>query len=294
MERLGVADPNVSAQPGRIIARDAFRKLYSRSDNEHTAKLVYILASRPEKEYGNPKLLMGMFPSLFPHGISSLEDPDRQRVVSFPSHLRALMESSIRDVQTHNSFIFVAWNMVSRRLAHLHSKIAVSKRSFESVSRDLLAISPESILHAVTYFEQNAGSFRDDLPDDVQKALQLLRQVRSVTSCIPGSDGAKCRALNEIRGYSSVLGVPHLFITLNVSAMHSPVFQFMCGNVTFDFDTRLPPIGTGRERAVNLANNPVLAARFFDFMVRAVFSALFGWDLVERHASEFSGLLGPL
>lgn len=45
MEKLGVADPNANAQPGRIIARDAFRKMYKRSDNENTAKLVYVLST---------------------------------------------------------------------------------------------------------------------------------------------------------------------------------------------------------------------------------------------------------
>ncbi|VDB89145.1 unnamed protein product [Peniophora sp. CBMAI 1063] len=294
MEKFGVTDPNLRAQPGRILARDAFRKLYKQSDNENTAKLVYLLTSQPEKEYANPKLLAGMFPLLFPYGIGLIEDPDRRRALSLAAHIRALMESSIQDVQTHNSFSFVTWNMISRRLAHLHSKITVSRRSYDSVARDLLSISPESVLHAVSFFEHNAGVFRHDLPPEVQKALHLLRQVRSVTSCIPGSEGAKHRAQSEIRGYSAVLGVPHLFITLNVNAMHSPVFQFMCGDRTFNFDTRVPVIGTNRERAVRLADNPVMAARFFDFMIRSIFSALFGWDFAERRAEEFPGILGPL
>ncbi|KZV61621.1 hypothetical protein PENSPDRAFT_592599, partial [Peniophora sp. CONT] len=291
---MGVSDPNQSARPGRILARDAFRTLYKRSDNENLAQLVYKLASEPEKEYYNPRLLMGMFPTLFPFGIGALEDPKCVRKLSFVAHLRAFMESSILDVQKHNSFIFIAWNMVSRRLAHLYSRLAVSKRSYDSIARDLLAISPEAILHAVSFFEQSSGSFNSDLPPDVEKALRLVREVKSVSSCIPGSEGAKRRAQNEIRGYSAVLGVPHLFITLNVSALYSPVFQFMCGNRTFTFDTRVPILGTPRERAVHLAENPVLAARFFDFMIRAVFSALFGWDFSERRAEAFTGILGPL
>lgn len=179
--------------------------------------------------------------------------------------------------------------------AHLHGRIAVSRLRFDSIAADLSTLDPATILHAVSYFEKHGSSaFGADLPDDVRKALLLIGQVKSVSASIPGSESARSKARNEIRGYSAALGVPHIYMTLNVSAVHSTVFQLMCGKTGFTIDTRFPSHGAGLERTIRLVNNPVLAARFFDFMIEACFAALFGWDFVSQRSTEKGGVFGKL
>ena len=57
---------------------------------------------------------------------------------------------------------------------------------------------------------------------------------------------------------------------------------------------RFPEMVPSRERALRLAKDPVSAADFFEFCVRAVFQYLFGWDYEQKKSTENGGILGKL
>ena len=63
---------------------------------------------------------------------------------------------------------------------------------------------------------------------------------------------------NEIRSYCEYFGLPHVYITLNPNAAHSPIFQAMFGDETVGLTKRFPVLVSAWERAIRSAKDPVL------------------------------------
>lgn len=67
-------------------------------------------------EYNNPDLMPGMFPTLFPFGIGGFEDKSRPTALSFKEQAQYYFNISDRAFRYHYSYIFVALNMLQRRM----------------------------------------------------------------------------------------------------------------------------------------------------------------------------------
>ena len=81
-------------------------------------------------EYNNPDLFPGMFPTLYPTGISGFDAPDRETLISFRSQVESYFDLSDHSFHYHRSFMFVALNIYQRRTAHLHNSFTVKKITF--------------------------------------------------------------------------------------------------------------------------------------------------------------------
>ena len=99
---------------------------------------------------------------------------------------------------------------------------------------------------------------------------------------------------NEIQSYCGFFGLPHIYITLNLNAAHSPIFQAMFRNEIVDLTKRFPILVSARERAIRLAKDPVAGADFFNFCVTSVLRYMFGWDFSKRESTPSGGILGKL
>ena len=68
LESTGISDPDGANLPARTLTGAALRNLTS--DTTNRADLYIHRSSAPVPEYGNPHLIPGMFPTLFPFGIT--------------------------------------------------------------------------------------------------------------------------------------------------------------------------------------------------------------------------------
>jgi len=292
LEKVGVSDPEGDRLSGRTFVSRALRNLVSDMGNSTLPDLILHRGSTAIKEYKNPELMPGMFPTLWPFGIGGFENPVRSVSLSFPIQANYYFDLPDRSFRTHNSFLFVALNIIQRRAAHLHTHFTVRKRNFPSVAEKLITVTPEVLLSTAQHLEHE-GKYQN-LTDEQQNAMNLLKSVNAVSARIPGSHASQIHIRNEIRNYFGYFGMPHLYFTANPSATHSPIFQVMCGDTNVDLTKRFPQIVPSRERALRLAKDPVAAADFFDFSIKCIFKHLFGWDYSKKESSPEGGILGHL
>ena len=299
IERTGVADPECDRLSGRSFTTSALKNLASRlistekSEEKITQPdLAIYHGPAAVSEYNNSDLMPGMFPTLFPFGIGGFEDKSRPTAISFKEQAQYYFNISDRAFRYHFSYIFVALNMLQRRMAHLHTSFTVRSSNFDSIARRLIAVSPDVLNHLARHLEEEKHI--SDLTQEQKNAFELLKKVNTISARIPGSQAAKIFARNEIRNFFGYFGLPHLFFTFNTSAAHSPIFQVMFGDKTVDLSCRFPKIVSSRERALRLAKDPVAAADFFEFSVTCLFRYLLGWDYSTSSSSKEGGILGKI
>jgi hypothetical protein len=290
IEKTGVVDPECDRVPGRLFTSAALKNLIS--DDSELPDLVLHRGSAAVPEYNNPDLIPGIYPTLFPAGTGGFDIPDRVCALSFANQAKYCLDLADRSFRYHHSFIFVVLNIIQRRTAHLQTHFTVRRSKFESVASKLVAVK-SSVLQSVADHLEHEGKYVD-LSNEQKSALDLLKHVNTIAARIPGSQAAKIFMRNEIRSYCGFFGLPHIYITLNPNAAHSPIFQVMFGDETVDLTKRFPILVSARERAVRLAKDPVAGADFFNFCITCIFQYMFGWDYDKQKSTASGGILGKL
>jgi hypothetical protein len=75
LEKVGVSDPEGDRLSGRTFVSTALRNLVGDMGNSTLPDLILHRGSTAIKEYKNPELMPGMFPTLWPFGIGGFEHP---------------------------------------------------------------------------------------------------------------------------------------------------------------------------------------------------------------------------
>ncbi|KIJ25886.1 hypothetical protein M422DRAFT_192912, partial [Sphaerobolus stellatus SS14] len=246
----------------------------------------------PIPEYNNPKLFPGMFPTLFPYGFGGFDDHSRPTSISFQAQANYYFDITDHHFRYHNAFMFVVFNIIQRRTSHLHTYFTVRKANFESVSKKLCGLSAELIKSVALHLEKEQPYA--ELSADQRDVFDLLHNVNTIAAKIPGSQASKVLLRNEIRSYTSLFGLPHIYLTMNPNPVHSPLFQVMFGDKKVDLTSRFPFLVEGAERARRLARDPVAAADFFQFSIDMFLEHLLGWNSKLRKSSEKGGLFGHI
>ncbi|KAJ3770178.1 hypothetical protein FB446DRAFT_647442, partial [Lentinula raphanica] len=293
LERSGIVDPEGDSVPARFATASAILRIASHSNTEsHAIPLHY--NSDPIVEYNNKDLFPGMFPTLFPLGIGGFEDDCRSPEVSLKSHAAHLLDQPDRKFRYHHYYIFVILNLIQRRTAHLFTSFTVKSSRFSQIAPALLSVSPQ-VLCDLAKMMCEESSHCKNFTSEQHHALQLLNEVNTVSGHVPGSQAAKILVRNDIRGYFGYFGMGHIFLTLNPSAVHSPVFQVFFGDSNVDLTHRYPNMLSRRiDRAYRVAKDPVAASDFFDFMIQRTFEDLFGWDFAAGVSTCDGGILGKI
>ncbi|KAF8231266.1 hypothetical protein L208DRAFT_1277712, partial [Tricholoma matsutake] len=104
-------------------------------------------------EYNNPSLLLGMYPTLFPFGIGGFEDPNHPVPVSFQQQANYCISLSDFSFRYHHSFIFVVWNIIECRMAHLHTHFTVRSSHFDSIAEKLVSVSHDTLTAVANHLE---------------------------------------------------------------------------------------------------------------------------------------------
>ena len=100
---------------------------------------VYLIphSLKPINEYFNPKLFLGLYPTLFCYGYGSPEDKSRPVDIKFRKHIRYLLSYRDRRFETNHSFIFVVFNMLQRRDACFHDQLIATKPYFQAFTQEI-------------------------------------------------------------------------------------------------------------------------------------------------------------
>ncbi|KIO18350.1 hypothetical protein M407DRAFT_84039, partial [Tulasnella calospora MUT 4182] len=233
-----------------------------------------------------------MFPTLFPLGVSGFDDPNRPVPIGSQKQADYYFDTYDKSFRNHRLFMFVVLNIFQKRATHLHTYFSTRKSNFDLVAQKLSKLTPEVITSVADHLERE-GKFSDLSPAQ-REVLELLRKVDTIAARVPGSHASKIFTQNEIRAYMGYFRLPAIYLTMNPSPMHSPIFQVMCGDKTIDLSKRFPMLVGSRERALQLASDPVAAADFFNFSIEWLFQKMLGWNPETRKSSLQGGILGRL
>ncbi|PBL03890.1 hypothetical protein ARMGADRAFT_910520, partial [Armillaria gallica] len=243
-------------------------------------------------EYNNPHLMMGMFPSLHPYGKGGFEDSERVVPVSFCSQANLYLDLSDCAFQWHNSFIFVAMNMIQHHEAHLHTHLTVKSSNFAATVADIEGVTPHTLCSVSHHLEEQGHPA--DLTMEEKKVFTLLSKVRTISAKITGSEASKVTYRNEIKAYCAHFNIPHIYFTMNPDPANSPIFQVVVGDTTVDLDEHCPHMVDYVKHTLCLAADPVTALDFFNFSCKAMMCYLFGWDFAKKRSSPDGRILGHL
>ena len=154
LENMGVSDPESVKLAGRTFTSSALKNLLP--TNSQLPDLVLHHSSSAVPEYDNPDLMPGMFPTLFPLGLSGFDNCKRATKLSFEAQADAFLNMPDKCFHHHHSYIFVALNIIQQRAAHLHTHFTVKKSKFDSVAKNLTSVSP-AVLQSLANHIQAEG-----------------------------------------------------------------------------------------------------------------------------------------
>ncbi|CAF4384545.1 unnamed protein product, partial [Adineta steineri] len=145
---------------------------------------VYLIphSSKPVNEYFNPKLLAGLYPTLFCYGLGAPEDQSRPLTINLREHIRYLLSYNDRRFEKNHSFIFVVFNLLQRRDACFHAQLIATKLYFRSSAQEIHSLNTsdiEAALKNISTRTHNTGC---------NKALgKLLNHIKTIGGRVMGS-----------------------------------------------------------------------------------------------------------
>lgn len=149
----------------------------------------------PVNEFLNPELLPQIYPTLYPYGIRGAEDFRRPVALSFTRHIKHLFNLSDQRFQEHYSFLFTTFNIMQHRTALLHTSLKVKRKNFDHIAAAFGSVSPETV-HIVSERVARGDLTTIKNPEE-KKVLDLLKEVKAVTSHVPGSASSRTPLLNK-------------------------------------------------------------------------------------------------
>ncbi|KAF8125262.1 hypothetical protein EV363DRAFT_1176267, partial [Boletus edulis] len=226
------------------------------------------------------------FPTLFPYGKGTFEKTRRQ-TVSFNEHARWAMEYNDRRFRTHHTFPFVVFGIEQKRKALLSARIQMQRADFERNKYVLGSLTADDMRVAVQEEEQGRT------PTDPR--IRLLRKhVFGASSRVMGSDNSRVLFRGCIWGTTLMLRGPSLWITINPSDINNPIAQVFAGE-EIDMDSFKATVGPdANRRAANIAKDPYAASKFFHFILKVVFSTIFGIEADQHNVESRVGVLGKV
>ncbi|KAF5326511.1 hypothetical protein D9611_000714 [Ephemerocybe angulata] len=228
-----------------------------------------------------------IYPTLFPYGIGGLENRGRKAALSFKRHVKHLLTLHDSRFQEHYSFPFTVFNILQRRAILLHTSLKVKRSNFKKVAASFASVSPE-VLQSVS--EQiGKGTYSFHTPEERQ-ALDLMKEVKLITSNVPASSSSKLVMRNEIKALIIEKGLPSFYLTINPADVYNPLVRLLAG-AEIDIDNLSDHQMSNYWDQSNLvAKNPAVAAKFFNIVLKAFISAILGYDPKGKNAG--GGILG--
>ena len=235
-------------------------------------------SSKPANEYYNPKLLGGLYPTLFCYGLGSPEDQSRPVEIKFREHIRYLLSCNDRRFEKSHSFIFVVFNLLQRRDACFHAQLIATKPYFQTSAQEIQSLKSSDIEMALNNLSKGTYSSKSN------KALNtLLQHIKTIGGRVMGSAYSRTSLRTRIHALIYNQGLPSIFLTLNPADIHSPVALYFSG-VKLDLDNvQMRQLMTAYKRAEIVASHPVATAKLSHLLISNILETMI-----------VGGVLGPI
>ena len=267
------------------IAKYFLLKIKDNDKKEETAnERVYMIphSSRPVNEYFNPKLLAGLYPTLFCYGRAAPEDRSRSVEINLREHVRYLLSYNDRRFEKNHSFIFVVFNILQRRDACFHAKLIASKPYFQSSAREIQSLNSSDIekalsnIHKKTYNKESNSALN-----------KLLSHIKTIGGRVMGSAYSRIALRTNIHALIYNQGLPCIFVTLNPADIHSPIALYFAG-VKIDLDNiQTELLMDTYKRAEIIASHPVATAKFFHVLITSILDTMISGGILGSIKAYF-------
>lgn len=187
LEKMGTSDPNGSQIMGRRLMGSALRNLWGNQKDAPDLVIPHKESKLPE--YKNPRLLPGMFPKLFPKGIGGMEIETHKPLIAFQIQVKYLLELKDPLYQEHETFLFVCFDILQHRSTHLNVHLTAKGKGFHGLSHSVQKLTPSLVDSVATHLEQEKPL--SDLSGDQKNVMEVLKQLTTTASKIPGSQASK-------------------------------------------------------------------------------------------------------
>ncbi|CAF4041639.1 unnamed protein product, partial [Adineta steineri] len=234
------------------------------TNDEMDVENIYLIphSSKPVNEYFNPKLLAGLYPTLFCYGLGAPEDQTRPLTINLREHIRYLLSYNDRRFEKNHSFIFVVFNLLQRRDACFHAQLIATKPYFRSSAQEIHSLKTsdiEAALKNISTGTHNKGS---------NKALgKLVNHIKTIGGRVIGSAYSRTSLRTHLHAMIFNQSLPNIFRTLNPADIHSPVALYFAG-VKLDLNNvQAKQLMGAYKRAEIIASHPVATAKFFHILI---------------------------
>lgn len=224
----------------------------------------------PQSMHNNPQAYPQMFPWLFPYGLGGIGNALCKGSFADSSHKRHLLMYYDKRFQTDMYFPMIAFNHEQIKGGTTGSLLLAKRAKFDAISNRLLNLNT-NVLDDIAKRMQDGEHVKPD--NEHEKAcFELLDDIDHVGGHVLGSMTSKKYMRNEIWSLISYLGAPSWFITFSPADVAHPICLYFA-----DTDEEFKPeIRSSQERNLLIAQNPVAAAGFFDFMVQMFIKHILG------------------
>jgi hypothetical protein len=241
---------------------------------------IYLIphSSKPVNEYFNPRLLLGLYPTLFCYGCRAPEDESRLVKINLREHIRYLLSYNDRRFERSHSFLFVVFNMLQRRQACFQARLIATRPYFEKSAHDIHSLDGKDIEMAL-----KLNLARKSLPESNKSLNNLLQHIKTIGGHVMGSAYSRTALRTRLHALIYNQGLPSIFLTLNPADIHSPVVLYYAG-LQIDLDNiQTQQMLDTYKRAEIVASHPVATAKFFHILINNILNTLL-----------VGGVLGPI
>ncbi len=251
------------------------------SENKHTDRSYYMIprGEEPVSQFGNSKLLVG----LFPYGIGSPHDLNRQQKTCYKKHIQYLLSYYDKRFERHSSFIYVVFNILQRRNACYKAKLMMKQPYAYNYAELISKIQSKDVEEALKLITNK----RKEPVEISENVRRLVKQIKTVAGIIPGSAQSRSLLRNNIHAMIYCKGLPSIFITMNPADTKSPVALYFAGvhlNLENIIKESFPD---AYERSQIVVSNPVAVAKYFNYLIEAILSTLIMGDILGPTDSYF-------
>ena len=268
----GVIDVNGSAISSEDISNHLLQQMDCPATEERmSSDKIYLIphSSRPVNEYFNPKLLLGLYPTLFCYGRGAPEDQSRPVHINFREHIRYLLSYNDRRFETNHSFLFVVFNLLQRRQACFQAQLIAARPYFQTTAHDIQSLRSKDIEMAL-----KLNLAKTPLSESNGTLNKLLQHVRTIGGRVMGSAYSRTALRTRLHALIYNQGLPSIFLTINPADIHSPVALYFAG-VNIDLDNiQMQKMLDTYKRAEIVASHPVATAKFFHTLISNILNIL--------------------
>ena len=259
----GVIDVNGSAVSSEDISNHLLQQL--------NGDKIFLIphSSKPVNEYFNPKLLLGLYPTLFCYGRGAPEDQSRPIHINLREHIRYLLSYNDRRFEKNHSFLFVVFNLLQRRQACFQAQLIATRPYFEKSAHNIQSLNSKDIEMAL-----KLNLAKTPLSESNSTLNKLLQYVRTIGGRVMGSAYSRTALRTRLHALIYNQGLPSIFLTINPADIHSPVVLYFAG-VNIDLDNiQMQQMLDTYKRAEIVASHPVATAKFFHILIRNILNTL--------------------